>query len=134
MYIPSDMPARTWWRARDMFISLPGLTITNGEFDKFEAVMATAERGIREFMEGEPLSVQIYEINQPDVLLWAVWCIQQYAKLTDMETVYKKYGRLVCDIHCIAGICFGLVRYIADPLGERGQCMQEKRETGAWDG
>ena len=85
-------------RARDMFISLPGLTITNGEFDKFEAVMATAERGIREFMEGEPLSVQIYEINQPDVLLWAVWCIQQYAKLTDMETVYKKYGRLVCDI------------------------------------
>ena len=85
-------------RARDMFISLPGLTITNGEFDKFEAVMATAEKGIREFMEGEPLSVQIYEINQPDVLLWAVWCIQQYAKLTDMETVYKKYGRLVRDI------------------------------------
>ncbi len=85
-------------RARDMFISLPGLTITNGEFDKFEAVMATAEKGIREFMEGEPLSVKIYEMNQPDVLLWAVWCIQQYAKLTDMQTVYKKYGRLVRDI------------------------------------
>lgn len=85
-------------RARDMFISLPGLTITNGEFDKFEAVMATAEKGIREFMEGEPLSVKIYEINQPDVLLWAVWCIQQYAKLTDMQTVFKKYGKLVRDI------------------------------------
>lgn len=85
-------------RARDMFISLPGLTITNGEFDKFEAVMATAEKGIREFMEGEPLSVKIYEINHPDVLLWAVWCIQQYAKLTDVQTVFKKYGKLVRDI------------------------------------
>ncbi|MBQ0048991.1 MAG: glycogen debranching enzyme family protein [Bacteroidales bacterium] len=85
-------------RARDMFIALPGLTITNGEFDKFEKVMATAEKGIREFMEGEPLSVKIYEIGQPDVLLWAVWAIQQYAKLTDLESVYKKYGRLVRDI------------------------------------
>ncbi len=85
-------------RARDMFISLPGLTITNGEFDKFEAVMKTAEKGIREFIEGKPLSVKIYEMEQPDVLLWAVWCIQQYGKLTNMETVYKKYGKLVRDI------------------------------------
>lgn len=85
-------------RARDMFISLPGLTITNGEFDKFESVMKTAEKGIREFMEGKPLSVNIYEIDQPDVLLWAVWCIQQYGKLTNMDTVHKKYGKLVRDI------------------------------------
>lgn len=85
-------------RARDMFISLPGLTITNGEFDKFESVMKTADKGIREFMEGKPLSVNIYEIDQPDVLLWAVWCIQQYGKLTNMDTVHKKYGKLVRDI------------------------------------
>lgn len=85
-------------RARDMFISLPGLTITNGEVDKFESVMKTAEKGIREFMEGKPLSVNIYEIDQPDVLLWAVWCIQQYGKLTNMDTVHKKYGKLVRDI------------------------------------
>jgi len=85
-------------RARDMFISLPGLTITNGEFDKFEAVMKTAEKGIREFMEGKPLTVKVYEIEQPDVLLWAVWCIQQYGKLTNMETMYKKYGKLVRNI------------------------------------
>jgi len=85
-------------RARDMFISLPGLTITNGEFDKFEAVMATAEKGIREFIEGEPLTVKIYEMNQPDVLLWAIWCIQQYGKMTDMQTTIKKYGKLIQDI------------------------------------
>ncbi len=85
-------------RARDMFISLPGLTITNGEFDKFEAVMKTAGKGIREFMEGKPLSVNIYEMEHPDVLLWAVWCIQQYGKLTDKKTAYDKYGQLVRDI------------------------------------
>ena len=85
-------------RARDMFIALPGLTITNNEFDKFEAVMKTAEKAIREFMQDQPLSVKIYEIEQPDVLLWAIWCIQQYGKLTDMTTVYNKYGKLVRDI------------------------------------
>lgn len=85
-------------RARDMFISLPGLTITNGEVEKFENVMKTAEKAIREFMEGKPLSVNVYEIEHPDVLLWAVWCIQQYGKLNNMETVYKKYGQLVRDI------------------------------------
>lgn len=85
-------------RARDMFISLPGLTITNGELEKFEQVMKTAEKGIREFMAGKDLSVKIYEMEQPDVLLWAVWCIQQYGKLTGMDKCIKKYGKLVEDI------------------------------------
>ena len=72
-------------RARDMFISLPGLTLTNHESQKFESVMATAEKAVREFMAGEPLSVGVTEIEHPDVLLWAVWCIQQYGNLVSME-------------------------------------------------
>ena len=62
-------------RARDTFIALPGLTLAIGERDYFELVMRTAERGLREFMEEKPLSVKIYEIEQPDVPLWAVWAI-----------------------------------------------------------
>lgn len=85
-------------RARDMFISLPGLTLTNGEIEKFELVMKTAEKGIREFIVGKPLSVKIYEMEHPDVLLWAVWCIQQYGKLTSMQKCIEKYGELVRDI------------------------------------
>lgn len=85
-------------RARDMFISLPGLTLTNGEQDKFESVMKTAETGIRNFMAGKPLGVHIYEIEDPDVLLWAVWCIQQYGKTVGIDKAIAKYGKLVEDI------------------------------------
>ena len=85
-------------RARDMFISLPGLTLTNNELAHFEQVMATAEKGIREFIEGKPLSVRIYEMEHPDVLLWAVWCIQQYSKFVGMEKGIQKYGQLLRDI------------------------------------
>ncbi len=85
-------------RARDTFIALPGLTLAIDEQDYFELVMKTAERGLREFMEGEPLSVKIYEIQQPDVPLWAIWSIQQYAKYAGREHAYAKYGKLINDI------------------------------------
>ena len=85
-------------RARDMFISLPGLTLTNNELDHFEKVMTTAEKGIREFIAGKPLSVRIYEMEHPDILLWAVWCIQQYCKFVGMEKGIQKYGQLQRDI------------------------------------
>ncbi len=85
-------------RARDLFVSLPGLTLTNNEIDKYERVMKTAEKAIRNFMKGKPLGVAIYEMEQPDVLLWAVWCVQQYGKLTDAKSCVEKYGILVKDI------------------------------------
>ena len=85
-------------RARDEFISLPGLTLSIQEEDYFELVMKTAQRGLYEFMQGKPLSVKITEIEQPDVLLWAVWCIQQYALHVSLEACAKKYGQLVLDI------------------------------------
>lgn len=85
-------------RARDTFIALPGLTLSIQERDYFELVMQTAERGLREFMEEKPLTVKMYEIEQPDVLLWAFWCIQQYAKEAGKEVCQKKYGRLLTDM------------------------------------
>lgn len=82
-------------RARDTFISLPGLTLSIEEQDYFELVMETAERGLREFMGGKPLSVKIYEIEQPDVMLWAIWAIQQYDKDCGRELCLKKYSKLL---------------------------------------
>lgn len=85
-------------RARDTFISLPGLTLSIEEQDYFELVMKTAERGIREFMAGKPLTGLMTEIEQPDVLLWAIWAIQQYAKEASLEKCNEMYGKLVVDI------------------------------------
>jgi len=85
-------------RARDTFISLPGLTLAINEDDYFELVMQTAEKGLREFMEGKPLSVKIYEMEQPDVPLWCVWALQQYAKYVGRDKCFEKYGQLLTDI------------------------------------
>lgn len=85
-------------RARDTFIALPGLTLSIEEDDYFELVMKTAERGLREFMEQKPLTVKIYEIEKPDVPLWAVWAIQQYAKECGKERCKKLYKELLRDI------------------------------------
>lgn len=85
-------------RARDLFISLPGLTLTNNEVEKFELVMKTAEKAIQQFIADEPIGVKIYEMEQPDVLLWAVWCIQQYGKIVGIQKCIEKYGKLVLEI------------------------------------
>ena len=85
-------------RARDQFISLPGLTLSIEEQNYFELVMQTAERGLREFMEGRELTVEIYEIEKPDVPLWCIWAIQQYAREVGRERCEKLYGKLLNDI------------------------------------
>lgn len=82
-------------RARDLFVSLPGLTLSLGEQDQFEEAMHTAEAALRQFINGEELTYKIYEIDQADVLLWAVWALQQYAKFTSKAHCRKKYGNLL---------------------------------------
>ena len=85
-------------RARDTFIALPGLTLAIDEQDYFELVMKTAEKGLREFMVGKPITAKIYEMEQPDVPLWAVWAIQQYAKSAGRDKCSQMYGKLLEDI------------------------------------
>ena len=85
-------------RARDTFVSLPGLTLSIEEEDYFELVMETAARGLYEFMNDKPLTTKITEIEQPDVMLWAVWAIQQYSKHVGTEKCNRKYGKLLYDI------------------------------------
>ena len=85
-------------RARDTFIALPGLTLAIDEVPYFESVMKTAEKGLREFMDNKPLSVKLYEIEKPDVPLWAIWAIQQYAKIVGRDECWHKYGKLLRDI------------------------------------
>ena len=85
-------------RARDQFIALPGLTLSIEEQDYFELVMETAAKGLREFMEGKPLSVKIYEMEKPDVPLWCIWSIQQYAKEAGKSRCRELYMDLIRDI------------------------------------
>lgn len=85
-------------RARDMFISLPGLMLAINEVEKFETVMNTAMKAIYAFIKGEECDLKITEIEHPDVLLWCIWTIQQYAKMVSREQARAKYGVLLKDI------------------------------------
>ena len=111
-------------RARDTFISLPGLTLAIDEVEYFHTVMQTALKGLYEFMDGKPLTVDIHEIEQPDVVLWAVWTIQQYAKKAGMEQARKEYGKVVADImrYILSG------RHINLTLRENGLLHTEGRD------
>ena len=85
-------------RARDMFISLPGLTLAIGELDEFHNAMETAREAIYDWMNERPSETQVYEMEHPDVLLWAVWTLQQYAKMVGAKQCWEKYGQLLEDI------------------------------------
>jgi len=85
-------------RARDTFVSLPGITLATDETKHFHSIMVTAEKAIRDFIEERPISVKMYELEDPDVLLWAVWAIHQFALMVDKAECAKRYGQFVSDI------------------------------------
>ena len=85
-------------RARDMFISLPGLTLAVGELDEFHNAMETAREAIYDWMNERPSEAKVYEMEHPDILLWAVWTLQQYAKMVGVKQCWEKYGQLLEDI------------------------------------
>ena len=60
--------------------------------------MDTAVKCVYEFINGELPSLKMTEIEHPDVLLWMMWTVQQYAKFTSKEAAKGKYGQLVKDV------------------------------------
>ncbi len=85
-------------RARDTFLSMPGLTLSIGEQEQYEKYMDAAAVAIRSFIKKEAVNVPIYEMEQPDSLLWAVWCLQQYRKAVSPQGFAAKYGVLLGEI------------------------------------
>jgi len=85
-------------RARDLFISTPGATLSIDDPVRFEKILTTAIPALRRFMETGEKDKVIREIDVPDVLLWAVWSIQQYAKSCGKEQCSKLYGDFISEI------------------------------------
>lgn len=79
-------------RARDLFISTPGCTLSIGDPVRFEKIMATAIPALTAFMEDGSQDAVITEIEHPDILLWAIWAIQQYAKKEGVEKTKELYS------------------------------------------
>lgn len=84
-------------RARDQFISLPGCTIAADRADDFVKIMDSSVPHINDFMSGAPSKNIIKQIEDPDVLLWVTWSLQQYWK--ENKNIFKdKYQELLQSI------------------------------------
>ena len=78
-------------RARDLFFSLPGTTLSIDDPVRFEKIMTTAMPACLRFYDTKEQDSVIKEIDKPDVPLWAVWAIQQYAKKVGIEQARTLY-------------------------------------------
>jgi predicted glycogen debranching enzyme len=85
-------------RTRDMFISLPGASLAFDDLTGFEKIMATVIPGIRDFMNNRPVNEELFELEDPDVLLWFIWALQEYAKETTAEKMWSMYGDILKEI------------------------------------
>ena len=86
------------YRARDQFISLPGVTLAAGNIDEYHKVMNTSIKAIREYIGGVEQTTLLKEIDAADTLLWFVWTVQQYAIYRGEEEAMEKYGDIVLEI------------------------------------
>ena len=65
---------------------------------RFEKIMHTAMPAMRAYMENGRFDAVIREIEHPDVFLWAIWAIQQYAKHEGVEKARELYGDFVKEV------------------------------------
>ncbi len=84
--------------ARNTFMSLPGNTLAIGHRQDFEIIMDTASRALLAFMATGEKSNRIHGIDLPDIPLWALWAVQQYAKMEGIDNARERYASLVTEI------------------------------------
>ena len=84
--------------ARNTMMSLPGLTLAIDHRQDFEDIMATASNELKNFMHSGQLSPRIEGIDLPDIPLWCIWALQQYAKSLGTDEARNKYMGLVAEI------------------------------------
>ncbi|MDD5183979.1 MAG: amylo-alpha-1,6-glucosidase [Paludibacter sp.] len=85
-------------RARDQFVALPGCTLTIDRFDYFDLIMKTSIKELKSFMKGDSEGINLQAIDDPDVLLWFLWTVQQYANATSLQDAAARYGELASEI------------------------------------
>ena len=97
MYLISGFP---WGKilARNTFMALPGATIAIDHRDDFHAIMQTASDELNHFMVSGDATGRIQGMDLPDIPLWAVWALQQYAKAYGMDEARERYVELVDSI------------------------------------
>ncbi|WP_143306436.1 amylo-alpha-1,6-glucosidase [Chitinophaga vietnamensis] len=113
---------------RDTCISLPGLTLLNGDVKTFQSVVNTLLRGLKDGLLPNAVINGHPTYNTADASLWLIWALQQYAQRYHARiAVWKEYGAAMQSIlhHYRLGASFG-IRMEEDGLiyaGEEGYAL-----------
>lgn len=83
--------------ARNTLMSLPGNTLAINHQADFEAIMETMIHALNRYFTQGLTSSTIHGIDLPDIPLWAMWTIQQYAKSVGMDAARERYTQFVTD-------------------------------------
>lgn len=97
MYLISGFP----WGivlARNTFMALPGLTLAIDHRADYEAIMGTALKALLRYADTGETSERIHGIDLPDIPLWAMWAIQQYAKTVGTDRARELYMQPVTSL------------------------------------
>jgi len=79
---------------RDTFISLPGLTLSNGDVKSCKQVLDTMSSELKGGLFPNIGKNKQAAFNSVDAPLWYFWTIQKFAEYTkDKEHVWKDYGK-----------------------------------------
>lgn len=84
--------------ARNTFMALPGATISINHREDYEAIMESGRKALVHFMNTGELSPRIQGIDLPDIPLWCLWALQQYAKAYGYEDTKAKYLPFIREI------------------------------------
>ncbi len=97
MYLLAGYP---WFksRARDEFVALAGCTFIIGKMEEFYQIMNTAIPEIEAFLAGEQTIYKLEGLEDPDILLWFIRAIQQYAQATSIEEAAGCYLTIAVEI------------------------------------
>lgn len=97
MFLLSGYP---WGKilARNTFMALPGTTIAIDHRADYEAIMETGRKALEHFMITGEQDKRIRGIDLPDIPLWCIWALQQYAKAYGAEAASEKYLAFISEI------------------------------------
>lgn len=83
-------------RTRDMLVALPGCTLHAADAQaKFDRIMHTITPLLDNFMNQKYITHEIRNINDPDIGLWYIWVVQQYAQWANIDKARSEYGDAV---------------------------------------
>ncbi|MDE5822817.1 MAG: amylo-alpha-1,6-glucosidase [Paramuribaculum sp.] len=84
--------------ARNTFMALPGATIAINHREDYEAIMESGRAALLHYMNTGELSPRIQGIDLPDIPLWCMWALQQYAKAYGNDDTKAKYLPFIREI------------------------------------